>query len=163
MVEKLLETATLDSNNLQLNKEEINVTDLLQVLIQKHRMQTSEKLIHFSPNMTNVIAKVDIFHFENAINNILDNALKYGGDTIEVHMNSLLNSIEISVADNGDKIEKNQREKIFDKFYRVPTGNRHDVKGFGIGLFYAKKIINKHGGNLILMTDSQHTIFKIVL
>ena len=163
MVEKLLETATLDSDKLMINKENLDLVVLIQNVVEKHQMLTTKKRITFKTNIDSLFAKVDPFHFENALANLVDNALKYGGDTIEVHMNSLLNSIEISVADNGDKIEKNQREKIFDKFYRVPTGNRHDVKGFGIGLFYAKKIINKHGGNLILMTDSQHTIFKIVL
>ena len=113
--------------------------------------------------MDTLYKEVDPFHFENVITNLVDNAVKYGGDTIEVNLNSLLDATEITVADNGGKIDKNQREKIFDKFYRIPTGNRHDVKGFGIGLFYVKKIVEKHHGTIQLLPDSKNTIFKISL
>ena len=163
MVEKLLETATLDSDKLIINKENLDLVILIESVVEKHQMLSSKKRILFKTNINSLFAEVDSFHFENVLANLIDNALKYGGDTVEVHMNSLLNSIEVTVADNGGKIDKNQREKIFDKFYRIPTGNRHDVKGFGIGLFYAKKIINKHDGDLILIPDNQHTIFKITL
>ena len=74
-----------------------------------------------------------------------------------------MDKVEITISDNGKGIPKPQKDKIFDKFYRVPTGNLHDVKGFGIGLFYAKKIVEKHAGTLSLITDPTYTIFKIVL
>ena len=74
--------------------------------------------------------------------------IKYGGTIIEININSILKSTEITIADDGNGIEKNQQEKIFGKFYRVPKGNTHDVKGFGIGLFYCKKIIEKHLGTI---------------
>ena len=93
---------------------------------------------------------LDPFHFENAISNLIDNAIKYGGNKIEVHINVVLNNLEITIADNGNDIEKNQREKIFDKFYRIPKGNTHNVKGFGIGLYYTKKIIEKHEGEICI-------------
>lgn len=163
MVEKLLETATLDSDKLIINKERIDVIILIQNTIEKHQMLSTEKNLLFKTNITSLFTQVDPFHFENALANLIDNAFKYGGDTIEVNLNSVLNAIEITVADNGKTIEKNQREKIFDKFYRIPTGNKHDVKGFGIGLFYAKKIIEKHNGSLYLVPDSTNTIFKIIL
>ncbi len=163
MVEKLLETATLDSDKLIINTEEIDLVLVLKNLVEKYQMLSPGKTISFKSNSNTLTAKVDPFHFENALANLIDNAIKYGGETIEVNLNSLLNSIEITVADDGGKIDKNQREKIFDKFYRVPTGNRHDVKGFGIGLFYSKKIIEKHNGTLSLVPDTTNTIFKIVL
>lgn len=106
---------------------------------------------------------VDPFHIENAISNLVDNALKYGGDTIEVNVNKLLNQVQITVADNGNGIEKNQIDKVFDKFYRVPKGNTHDVKGFGIGLYYTKKIIEKHQGTISLTSNKGETIFTINL
>lgn len=163
MVEKLLETATLDSDKLLINKENTNIVHLLNQLVEKCRLLATDKEILFSTNISELQKEVDPFHFENALANLLDNAVKYGGGKIEVNLNSLMNAIEISVADNGDGIDTTQREKIFEKFYRVPTGNRHDVKGFGIGLFYTKKIIEKHGGTIQLAPSKKHTLFKITL
>nr|WP_246865723.1 HAMP domain-containing sensor histidine kinase [Croceivirga thetidis] len=163
MVEKLLETATLDSDKLLINKEEVDVVSLLTLLVDKYRLIAPEKELLFSTNVSELLKPVDIFHFENAVANLIDNAIKYGGDKVEVNLNSLMENLEITIADNGGPIEQSQRDKIFEKFYRIPTGNRHDVKGFGIGLFYTKKIIEKHGGALNLMPTKSNTVFKIIL
>lgn len=163
MVEKLLETATLDSEKLLLKKEPINLVELVENNTKKHQFTNSGKTIQFSANKLQIITNVDPFHLENAISNLLDNAIKYGGDKIEVHINQVLNTIEITIADNGKGIDKNQQEKVFDKFYRIPKGNTHDVKGFGIGLYYTKKIIEKHGGTVSLISKPNNTLFKIVL
>ena len=163
MVEKLLETATLDNDKLLLNKETADLVQLITQLVGKYRIITPEKELLFSTNVSELDFEIDLFHFENAIANLIDNAIKYGGDQIEVNINAVLDGIEISIADNGIPIDSAQREKIFEKFYRVPTGNRHDVKGFGIGLFYSKKIINKHHGELELVPNKNHTIFKVTL
>ena len=163
MVEKLLETATLDSEILLLKKEETDLVFLIDKLVVKHQLLAPNKLLQFSANVKSLFVHVDTFHFENAISNLIDNAIKYGGNKIEISINSVLNSTEILVADNGAGIEKNQQEKIFDKFYRVPKGNTHDVKGFGIGLYYCKKIIEKHQGTITLLSNSKNTIFKINL
>ncbi|MDR6966353.1 two-component system phosphate regulon sensor histidine kinase PhoR [Flavobacterium arsenatis] len=161
MVEKLLETASIDTNELMLNKETINVVELIKSNIEKHQMVASEKEIIFNSNMDYLDCKVDLFHFENAISNLIDNALKYGGKHINVTLSQKGKQTTITIEDNGIGIEKAQREKIFDKFYRIPKGNIHDVKGFGIGLFYSKKIIEKHGGTLELVPNTKTTIFKI--
>ncbi|WP_299669917.1 ATP-binding protein [uncultured Polaribacter sp.] len=163
MVEKLLETATLDSEQLILKKETIDVVETIEKLVSKHQFLNSEKEISFSSNLKPIYLKVDNFHFENAVSNLIDNAVKYGGNKIEITINAILNTTEISVADDGNGIDKNQQEKIFDKFYRVPKGNTHDVKGFGIGLYYSKKIIEKHTGTLELSSTKNSTIFKINL
>ncbi|MFD2568648.1 sensor histidine kinase [Pseudotenacibaculum haliotis] len=162
MVEKLLETATLDSERLILKKEQIDLIDLTSKITKKHELLTNKELT-FSSNIDAKLLKVDLFHFENAISNLIDNAIKYGGDHIEINVNSVLNTTIISVADDGSGIEKNQQEKIFDKFYRIPKGNRHDVKGFGIGLYYTKKIIEKHEGKISLQSTPNNTVFKITL
>ncbi len=163
MVEKLLETATLDSENLLLKKETINIVDFVEKITNKQQTLDSSKEIIFRSNTEELPLELDPFHFENAITNLIDNALKYGGDTIEVNITKVLETAEITVVDNGGLIDKSQREKIFDKFYRIPKGNTHDVKGFGIGLYYTKKIIEKHNGTIQLIPDTKHTIFKITL
>lgn len=163
MVEKLLETATLDNDKLLLDKEQSDLVFLLKNSAEKHQMLASEKSINFTTNTDVLQMPIDVFHFENAISNLLDNAVKYGGDTIVLNLNLVIDTVEISVTDNGKGIDKNQREKIFDKFYRVPTGNRHDVKGFGIGLYYTKKIIEKHDGSINLVSENKNTVFKIIL
>ncbi|APZ46300.1 sensor histidine kinase [Polaribacter reichenbachii] len=163
MVEKLLETATLDSEQLLLKKETIDVVEMTEKLVHKHQLLANKKTLNFSWNLQPIYLNVDVFHFENVISNLIDNAIKYGGNTIDININSILNSTEITIADDGNGIEKNQQEKIFDKFYRVPKGNTHDVKGFGIGLYYCKKIIEKHFGSIFLSSDKNQTIFKTTI
>lgn len=163
MVEKLLETATLDSEQLMLKKETVDVVEMTEKLVNKHQLLANKKELIFSSNINPIYLTIDVFHFENVISNLIDNAIKYGGNSVQVNINSILQSTEITVADDGNGIEKNQQEKIFDKFYRVPKGNTHDVKGFGIGLYYCKKIIEKHFGAINLLSDKKQTIFKITI
>ena len=163
MVEKLLETAMLDSEQLVLKKETIDIVDIAEKVVYKHQILALKKELSFSTTLQPCYANVDVFHFENVISNLIDNAVKYGGNQIEMNIRSVLNTIEITVVDDGNGIEKNQKEKIFDKFYRVPKGNTHDVKGFGIGLYYCKKIIEKHEGVIGLTSDKSKTIFKITI
>ncbi|WP_271767485.1 sensor histidine kinase [Aquimarina algiphila] len=163
MVEKILETATLDSDKLQLNTEEIYLTDYIQTITDKHQVNSPEKKIIFNSTQKDIRLKIDVFHFENAINNVIDNAIKYGGNLIKVNINAIVSSILIEIEDNGKGLTKAHKEKIFEKFYRVPKGNTHDVKGFGIGLFYTKTIIEKHGGTIHLSLDKGVTNFKIIL
>jgi two-component system phosphate regulon sensor histidine kinase PhoR len=166
MVEKLLETATLDSDSLTLVKESINIVEVLKTLVEKHQMlpitiETDHKTIVFSSPSGSIMASVDVFHFENAINNVLDNALKYGGKEIKVGIEQNSFAFTVSIIDNGNTITKAHKDKIFEKFYRIPKGNTHDVKGFGIGLYYTKKIVEKHGGIIHLNLEKNLTTFKL--
>jgi two-component system phosphate regulon sensor histidine kinase PhoR len=163
MVEKLLETATLDSDSLELNKESIDLVDLLNSLVIRYKIQFSEKEFNTSFKVESLLTKVDVFHFENALNNILDNAVKYGGSIISIDLVPKDKSVEILISDNGNTLNKTNKERIFEKFYRVPKGNTHDVKGFGIGLYYTKTIIDKHNGSIVLDLNKNLTTFKITL
>ncbi|SNR17335.1 sensor histidine kinase [Tenacibaculum jejuense] len=163
MVEKLLETATLDSEKLLLKEEAVEIVSLLEKLSRKHQLFTTNKKIDFISNIEDLVIKVDEFHLENAISNLIDNAIKYGGDKIQFEFKSTSKDLQITVTDNGKGIDKNQQDKIFDKFYRVPKGNTHDVKGFGIGLYYTKKIIEKHNGTIQLHSIPGQTTFKITM
>ncbi|MFD2822116.1 sensor histidine kinase [Lacinutrix iliipiscaria] len=163
MVEKLLETATLDNNGLKLVKEDINIISLLNTIIEKHTATLHNKTINFKTDLKNLMAKVDGFHFENAINNILDNAIKYGGDLITINLTQNKHAFTILISDNGNSLNSSHKDKIFEKFYRVPKGNIHDIKGFGIGLYYTKKIIEKHDGTIQLELNHNLTTFKLSL
>jgi two-component system phosphate regulon sensor histidine kinase PhoR len=162
MVEKLLETATLDSEKLELNFETHNLVELLQIASQNEAFIVGDKTISFSSTEEDILYSIDVFHFENAINNIIDNAIKYGGKDISVEIVKQNNSIEITISDSGTSLTEAHKKQIFEKFFRVPKGNTHDVKGFGIGLYYTKKIIEKHNGNIDL-SIKPNTTFKITL
>lgn len=161
MVEKVLETSVLDSEELLLHIEKVNLNDLFKRIMNKYLVTNPNKEIVFLANQTNTNHNVDLFHFENAITNLIDNAIKYGGNSIKIFLQENKNQLEIRITDSG-RISKSHKTKIFDKFYRIPQGNKHDVKGFGIGLYYTRKIIEKHQGTIVLL-DTQNTTFKIIL
>ena len=163
MVEKLLETATLDSDNLELKKESIDIIDLLNGITNRYKIQFPEKEFNTSFKIESLICSVDVFHIENAINNILDNAVKYGGHIISIDLIPKEKSLDVLISDNGNTLTKMNKDRIFEKFYRVPRGNTHDVKGFGIGLYYTKTIIEKHKGSVDLTLNKNLTTFKITL
>ncbi len=162
MVEKILETATLDSNSLQLNLEETNLVSLVKKVSSINPKFANGKELIFTTKVEECLTNIDRFHFENALNNIIDNALKYGGSIIEVTVEASNSEGIIRIKDNGNNLNKQQASKIFEKFYRVPKGNTHDVKGFGIGLYYSKNIIEKHGGS-IEVDVGKGTEFRIVV
>lgn len=163
MVEKLLETATLDSELLNLKKEPTDLNNLLRQVSEKHQLLSPNKIIELNMDISLEKIMVDPFHFENAVSNLVDNALKYGGDVITMTLCKLNSGFEITISDNGEGIDKQHQELVFEKFYRVSKGNIHDIKGFGIGLYYCKKIIEKHGGILSLHSTQSSTTFKITM
>lgn len=162
MVEKLLETATLETDNLILNTELVDLVNMLSNLIEKHSMGLDAKTLSFNSEDETLFAQVDAFHFENALDNVIDNAIKYGGDQIKIHIDPKNKDIiTIAISDNGQSLKRSYKEKVFEKFYRIPKGNTHDIKGFGIGLYYSRSIIEKHGGQITLNLDNEGTHFKI--
>ncbi len=162
MVEKLLETATLDGDSLKLKKEETDLVQLLKNLIKKHQSLAPLKVFETPDFPKQLIVVADAFHLENALNNIVDNAVKYGGNLIKLTLKDENRAVLITVEDNVNTLTSAHAQHIFEKFYRVPQGNTHDVKGFGIGLYYTKKIIEKHGGAITVEINGK-TTFKINL
>lgn len=161
MVERILETATLDSKELMLQKSSIELNEMIEMVVSKHQNQTS-KDISFKASNKDISIMADAFHLENAINNLIDNAIKYGGDQIDILLDHKTENVQITITDSGNNLSNKDVKLLFDKFYRVSKGNRHDVKGFGIGLFYTKSIIEKHNGT-ITVTAQPQTTFKISL
>ncbi|NVK48538.1 MAG: HAMP domain-containing histidine kinase [Cyclobacteriaceae bacterium] len=158
MVEKLLETATLDTDQLILKKEPIEPEPLLRQLVQKFQTLAPEKHLELIVPAHPKPMTVDPFHFENVISNLLDNAVKYGGNEIKICLDQNGHN-KIRIQDNGGNISPEQKERVFEQFYRIPKGDVHDVKGFGIGLYYVQKIIEKHEGKIELETGKNLTTF----
>ncbi|GLB48490.1 hypothetical protein Y10_08580 [Neptunitalea sp. Y10] len=163
MVEKILETASLESSRIHLEKAPVVVQQLLESLVLTYKMSVVNKRIRLKVTATKTMVNADVFHLENALNNVLDNAVKYGGDNIDVTVQDGVEEVFINISDNGGSLTTQQAERIFEKFYRVPKGNVHDVKGYGIGLYYTKNIIEKHGGTIQVFVGSGKTTFEIKL
>ncbi|NQX82280.1 MAG: HAMP domain-containing histidine kinase [Flavobacteriaceae bacterium] len=164
MVEKLLETSTLEGNSLDLKKENTDIGVFLTRIVEKYNVFNSHRPIKYISNIDeNIEVSIDKFHFENVIINLLDNAMKYGGEKIELVLNLVNTKIELSVIDYGNTIKKQHQKQLFEKFYRIPTGDIHNIKGYGIGLYYCKKIIEKHQAKLELNANKGKTSFKIKL
>ena len=161
LVEKIMETSVLESKDLILEKEKIDLVSLINNTVEKHRINT-DKSITFHTNVDNFVYNADAFHFENALSNLMENAIKYGGNEIDVRFVKDKNNNTIEVLDNGSGIPKEHQKLVFDKFYRVPNKNKHDVKGFGIGLYYTKNIIEKHNATIELKSE-KNTTFRIIL
>ncbi|GAB4240555.1 MAG: hypothetical protein Tsb0034_17100 [Ekhidna sp.] len=161
MVEKMLETATIDQGKLTLAKEDVELVGLTKSLVERFQMVEKHKEISFNTDIGSFVASVDGFHVENVLSNLIDNAIKYGGDKISISLRRVDDKAQWEVMDNGGNIPKKQQEKVFDKLYRIPTGNQHDVKGFGIGLYYARTIAELHEGSLTLEVSQDQTVFRL--
>lgn len=143
-VEKLLGVAALDKGNLDLNFETIHLNELLQEIISDFELRVTELdgRIEFVELAKNVEVKVDKIHITNVIYNLLDNALKYSDNEVDIKVE--LGKKQLNIIDKGIGIDESLIKNVFKKFYRVPTGNVHNVKGFGLGLYYVKTILDKH-------------------
>ena len=163
MVEKLLETALLDSDKIVLSKERVEVVGMTRALLENFDILKEDKKLSFESDCEECWIDIDIFHMRNAINNLIDNAIKYGGQQIEVSLSKEGKHVVWEVSDNAGAIDKKQQAHIFKKFYRIPKGNIHAVKGFGIGLYHTKTMVEKHDGNINLTVVGGITKFKITI
>ena len=108
----------------------------------------------------------DRFHLGHVLDNLVDNALKYSGERVSVLLAArrTAKGVELRVADNGIGMDRTAQAHIFEKFYRVPTGDRHDVKGFGLGLYYVRLIVTRHGGTVsVESAPGRGSTFTLIL
>lgn len=167
-VERVLQVARLDKEDLQLNRKRIDIHELIELAVPTIEMNFADKQIQINAHLNAQRHEVsaDELHVSNIVYNLLDNAAKYGGESpvIDVTTTSDNKGITLSVADHGPGISKDHQKYIFEKFYRIPTGDVHDVKGFGIGLHYVKTITEAHGGRVKLRSKpGEGATFEVVL
>ncbi|MFD3275603.1 sensor histidine kinase [Aquirufa echingensis] len=151
-VERVLQTAQMEREEIVLKKKKVNMHELILQVIEMNQPMLMAKngVIHtaFSDHPAELL--IDEVHMSNVINNLIDNAVKYSADAPEITIETKVidSTFTILVTDKGIGMQKDVLTQVFEPFYRVPTGNVHNVKGFGLGLSYVKKIVEAHGGNV---------------
>lgn len=156
-VEKVLQLAKIERDKFQLNPEQVDLHKRLKNTLQSAQLKVDELGGNLICNLeaSNFLIIADKLHLTNILHNLLDNAVKYckGVPEITVQTKNIKKNILLSISDAGIGIEKEHQQKVFNKFYRVPTGNIHDVKGFGLGLFYIKNVCEAHGWKIRLESE----------
>lgn len=154
LVERILQSATLDKGELKLSTEKINLNELIHEVVNTAdlRMKKRNAKIRLELPDEFIYIQGDRFHLSNLLSNLIDNAIKYSDNEpeITVSLSKEGKKVHLSVSDKGIGIKKEHLSKIFDKLYRIPTGNVHNVKGFGLGLSYVKAIAELHGWNMVV-------------
>ena len=167
MVERILTMSREEREDFTLRRERIPLAGMLGVLAEKFRMQAAKPArvtVDVSPE--GLTAFADRFHLSHALDNLVDNALKYSGEEVHIRISAGRDGgrVVLRVADDGIGIPRAAQAHIFDKFYRVPTGDIHNVKGFGLGLYYVGLIAAKHGGSVAVeSTEGRGTTFTLII
>lgn len=167
LVESVLQTSIIDKGELKFKIQELSVHDIISNAVKNIELQITQKGGEITQSLTanDDLIEGDKTHLSNIIYNLLDNANKYSHNEpkINVSAENIVGGVLIKVSDNGIGIRTEDQSKIFDKLYRVPTGNVHNVKGFGLGLSYVKAIVEKHNGTIKVSSQlgkgSTFTIF----
>jgi two-component system, OmpR family, phosphate regulon sensor histidine kinase PhoR len=167
-VEKVLKTAVFKSGKIKIKFKALDLHQIIDHVVKSFYIQVENQNGKIEKEMKaeNAVAKVDEVHFTNLMFNLLDNAVKYsnGKPEIKVETRNFYHGILIAVEDKGIGIKKKDQKKIFDQFYRVHTGNVHNVKGFGLGLNYVKKMVEEHNGSIKLISEHKKgTRFEIMI
>ena len=162
MVEQILSMSMERRRQFKLNIETIDLAELLQPVIEQQQLKADKPVaftIHVEPD--DLTVQADRAHLSNILNNLIDNAIKYS--PVEAHVEISATPTAISVTDHGMGIAADKLPHIYDKFYRVPTGDLHDVKGYGLGLFYVKTMVEKHGWSIdVSSIKGEGTTFTIL-
>lgn len=167
-IERVLDIARLEKETLKLEKTTIRINDLLFAVLDSMQLQLQKVGGHFEHHLEAKHDTIigDELHLSNVFFNLIDNAIKYSKDNpqITVKTKNTKDSIQITIIDNGIGMAKDHLIKIFDQFYRIPTGNIHNVKGFGLGLSYVYDIIKRMNGKIQVKSEKDKgTQFEITL
>ena len=150
LVDKVLSLSKFEKNEIEIKKESFDLVELIREVIESMKLQFEKKstLVNLQLTGTNFLIEADHRHISSVIYNLLDNALKYSKEDPRIDITVIDHShyIEIRVSDNGIGIASEYKRKIFDQFFRVPDGDRHNIKGYGLGLSYVNYIVTSHRG-----------------
>lgn len=156
-LERMLQVARLDNADMQLKREPVDMNQLIRETVESMRPVLEEKKasVVFVFESLRPTVQGDRHHLANIIFNVLDNAVKYSNTMPEITVKTqdAGRFVQIQIQDNGIGISLDHQKKVFQKFYRVPTGNVHTVKGFGLGLSYVKQVVEAHGGTISLQSE----------
>ncbi|MBC8110201.1 MAG: hypothetical protein H7Y04_03985 [Verrucomicrobia bacterium] len=167
-VEEVLQTARLEKGEIILNLEKYNIHELIRQITEHIGVQIEKRQgsITLDLQAQHAVIEADTQHLTNVIENLLDNANKYSPEKPEISIKTenSRNGLLFTITDQGIGMSKEAQQRIFDTFYRIPSGNVHNAKGFGLGLSYAKNIVELHGGSISVESQPEKgTIFKIFL
>ncbi len=167
-IERVLNVARLDKEELKLDLNPVDLNDLISAVVDSMDLQLKKKEATVTLNLAANPAVImsDELHLSNVIYNLIDNANKYSSNAprISISTKNTARYMQLTVADEGIGMTRDDTKRIFDQFYRVPTGNLHDVKGFGLGLNYVQDIVTKMGGNIKVNSEKDKgTTFEITL
>jgi len=151
LVDNILAMSMERRKNLTLAKEEIRLRPFLESIIKQQKIKVQKECHIRLECQDDATVKADPAHLSNILGNLIDNSVKYSGDRVDIIVRA--DSGSISVSDNGIGISRKNLPEIFNRFYRVPSGNRQNVRGYGIGLFYVKSIVEKHGWDISVESE----------
>jgi two-component system, OmpR family, phosphate regulon sensor histidine kinase PhoR len=164
-VERVLQMARLEKEDIGLKKEELNLHELIEETVTNNSLASKATIqLQLEARHTKILA--DRLHLVNVLFNLIDNAIKYNNNTplLQIRSSNINGNVLLEIKDNGIGIRPEDQRKIFHRFYRVPTGNVHDVKGFGLGLSYVKLIVEAHKGKITVSSEAGNgSCFSIVL
>ncbi len=168
LVQKVLQASLVEKGSMKLYLQPLNIHNIAKDVAKNVAMQVRKQggKIELDLKASNPIIHADQTHLTNVIFNLLDNALKYSKENPKIKISTLQTDegLNFSVRDNGVGIPKEHLGKIFERLYRVPTGNIHDVKGFGLGLSYVKAVVERHGGEITVDSElSKYSVFCLKL
>ncbi len=167
-IERVLDLARLEKETLKLDQVEVCINDLVSAVTDSMQLRMQNIGGKFSIDLaaTKDVVVGDELHFSNVFYNLLDNAIKYSKGDLHVNINSknVGDTIVVTIADNGIGMSRDHLQKIFDQFYRIPTGNVHNVKGFGLGLSYVQDILRRLNGKITVKSEKDKgTTFEVIL
>ena len=156
-VEKVLQMALVERGRIKLNFSDVNIHQVIEQAVSNMTLQVERREGSITANLKAEKCDIegDLNHISNVVNNLLDNANKYSPEKpdITISTRNVSNGIEITISDKGIGMSKEDKKRIFEKFYRVHTGNLHDVKGFGLGLAYVKAMVTAHKGSIDVKSE----------